>query len=300
MENNNQKPIPVDKKTQKKIRVVQTYAEDMAKVIESGEGGIIKKIIHEQEEIEAEKKNLSPESKKNKTFMMISMAFIFLALVFVILITVFRKQIFTVTVVPQFTPIIFTDKMEFKEIAGFTKDKIAEAVKNETIATKVKAGGVEGIYLTENKKAIGFGRFIALIKGNVAPEQISFIDDNFLLGIANKDTTADGGAGKNLFILLKVRSFADVFPVMKNWENKMFYDLHGFFGADINADTNYLLTKNFEDGIVNNKNARILRDKTGNTVLEYVFADDTSVIITNSDQAAKEVMLRLASGQIKK
>ena len=55
-----------------------------------------------------------------------------------------------------------------------------------------------------------------------------------------------------------------------------------------------------EDGIVNNKNARILRDKDGKAVLEYVFADETSVIITDKDKTAEEIMLRLASGQIKK
>ena len=80
----------------------------------------------------------------------------------------------------------------------------------------------------------------------------------------------------------------------------MFSDLHGLFGVDINADTNYLLTKDFEDGIVGNKNAHILRNKDGNMVFEYVFADDTSVVITNKDEVAQEVMLRLASGQIKK
>ena len=58
MENENKKLISVEDKTQKKIGVVQTYAEDMTKVIEKNEGGIIKKIIHEQEEHEAIKKNI--------------------------------------------------------------------------------------------------------------------------------------------------------------------------------------------------------------------------------------------------
>ena len=87
---------------------------------------------------------------------------------------------------------------------------------------------------------------------------------------------------------------------MQSWESNMFSDLHGLFGVNISADTNYLLTKDFDDGIVGNKNARILHDKDGKVVLEYIFADDNSVIITNNDQAAQEAMSRLASGQIKK
>ena len=129
---------------------------------------------------------------------------------------------------------------------------------------------------------------------NLDISQNTFVSDNFLMGIFN------GGEGKDLFILLKTRSFVDIFPDLKSWENKMFSDLHGFFGVDINIDTNYLLTKDFEDGVANNKNARILYDKDGKIVLEYVFANDTSLIITNSDRAVQEVMLRLVSGQIKK
>lgn len=279
---------------------VKTYAEDAAKAIESAEGGIIKKMIHEEEEKEEQKKNLSPESKKNKLFMFASVVLIVLAFFAIVFIIVFRQKIFTVSVAPQFTPIIFTDQNQFLEIGGLAKDKIIQTVLNEINATKVKAGGVEGIYLTENKKVVGFRKFIAFIEGNLVPEQITFIDDNFLLGIVNNKTTADGGASKDLFILLKMRSMTDIFDGMRAWENKMFYDLHGFWGIDFAPDISYLLTKNFEDGIVENKNARILFNQDGTIALMYVFADDTSVIIADTEEAVHEIMLRLASSQIEK
>lgn len=282
-----------------KNKGIETYAGDMAKVIDTSEEGIIKKIIHEQEEQEEEKKNLSPESKKNKIFMIMGFTLIFLALIAIVVITVFGKRIFTMTVAPQFSPIIFTDLMEFKEISGLAKDEVAETINNEVIATKVKIGGVEGIYLTEKKKVIGFREVLTLIKANVVLDQITFMDDNFLLGVVKENSLADP-TPRNLFILLKMRSFADIFDGMKAWEQKMFYDLHGFFGVDINTDTNYLQTKDFEDGIVANKNARILRDNDGKVVLMYVFADDTSLIITNSETSTKEIILRLGSSQIRK
>ena len=68
-ENNKQKEI---KPPVKKIRsaFVETYADDMAKVIENDpEGGMVRKIIQGEEEHDAERKNLSPESKKNRFFM---------------------------------------------------------------------------------------------------------------------------------------------------------------------------------------------------------------------------------------
>ena len=114
------------------------------------------------------------------------------------------------------------------------------------------------------------------------------------------DTTNATNISKNLFILLKMRSVQDVFPSIHAWEDKMFYDLHGFFGIDITPNTNYLLTKDFEDGIVQNKNARILRDNDGKIVMMYVYVNGTSLVITNSETTTNEIITRLSASQIKK
>lgn len=106
--------------------------------------------------------------------------------------------------------------------------------------------------------------------------------------------------GTDLFMLLRSNSFGDSFNQMRSWENKMFLDLHGFFGYDISAFTNYLLTKDFEDGFIQNKNARILYDGTGKIVLMYVFVDEDFIVISNTEQAVKEAMLRVNSSKIKK
>jgi len=285
---------------QVKNKNVKTYAEDVARAIESGQGGVIKEIIQSQEQQEAINENLSPESKKNKLFMFISVILIFLSCIVLIVYVVFKEKISTISVKPQFTPIIFTDQNVFLEIGGFTKDKITQTVLNEVNNTKVKIGGVEGIYLTENKSVVMFRKLISLIKGNLSLDKVTFLDDNFLLGIFNSGLKSSSPTSGDFFILLKMRSISDIFDGMRSWENKMFNDLHGFFGIDINADTNYLLTKDFEDEIVENKNARILKDKDGKTVFMYIFADETSLIITNTSIATHEIILRLAGSQIKK
>jgi hypothetical protein len=276
-----------------KNKNVETYTQDMVKAIEGDKGGLIKKIIHEEEEHEALKKDLSPGSRKNRVFMFVSIVLIFLALIVLIFLAFFYKNISIAPIALQSSSIIFTDQTNFMSIDGLTKEKVAETFLNQVNNTKVKIGGVEGIYLTENKKVIGFKRLATLVKSSLTSDQIGLINDNFLSGVVSKET-------KDLFVLLKVRSFADIFPVMRDWENKMLYDLGGFFGVKITPDTNYLFTKNFEDGIVANKNARILYDNNGKIVLMYVFVNDSSIIITNSETATQEVILRLASSQIKK
>ncbi len=283
----------MDKEKEIKHGAVQTLAEDMAKVIESDRGGLIKKIIHGEEEHEKEKNNLSPESTKNRLFMLMGFVFFLLGLA-TFFFFLHKGEVPTVPVEKQFVPLVFSDASTSLEVVGFKKDEIAQAVRNATTGTEVKVGGVEGVYLVHNKKSVGLREFIALIKGNFVPDKNPLlVNDNFLMGVANTGTN-------DFFILIKVRSLADIFDSMRAWESKMFADLQGFFGVAISADTKYLLTAPFEDVMVQNKNARVLRDKERGVVLMYVFADDNSVILTQSENAVREIMLRLAASQIKK
>src|SRR3989338_6689015 len=242
---------------------VETYAEDMAKVLENDTEGLVKKIIHEEEEHEEEKKNLSPESRRNKIFMLVGALLILLALA-TLSFFLFNRNIGTVKVEKQFMPLIFNDKTSFLEVSGLGKEEIAQIVSNQVNATQAKVGGVEGIYLTENKQIIGLRRFIAFIRSSFIPgDNMFFVSDNFLLGVVNAKTNTARISGEGFFILLKVRSTADIFDALRAWERKMFFDLYGFLGIKLSSDTNYLLTKGFEDGIVDNKNARILSDQNG-------------------------------------
>ncbi|MCE9548896.1 hypothetical protein K8Q98_00645 [Candidatus Nomurabacteria bacterium] len=276
-----------------KNKVVTTFADDMAGVIESSEGGMIKSILRQEAENERQKKDFSPDSKRNKFFMFASVLFILLAASVLVFLIISRKEIGTVPVDMQFSPIIFTDQTSFLEVAGLDKSKIALDIYNQVNMSVVKTGGVEGIYLTENKKIVNLSRFFDLIKSSIERDKLMFFSSNFLMGSVNQDT-------RDLFILLPVNSFADAFNVMRTWETKMFSDLYLFFKIPLSSTTNYLLTKDFTDGIIQNKNARVLYDDSNNIVLMYVFLDDDSILITNTENATREIMSRLAGSRVKK
>ena len=280
---------------------VETYAEDMARVLESNENGIAAKVIEEEERKNFEKQHMTLGGSANKIFLSAGILLVILAVGAVFLVYFLRKDIFTVPIAPQYTPIVYTDKSEFKEVAGLKKDEVIQTITNEANTAEFKEGGIEGIYLSVNKQVLGFRKFLDLIEANLDQTKIEFINDNFLIGAVDKTKiNSPGTTGRDLFILLKMRSIADVFDPMRGWESKIFSDLHSFFGVDLNARTKYLLEKNFEDGVIQNKNARILRDNEGNIIMMYVYTEEDSLIITNSESVVREVMLRLASSQIKK
>ena len=125
----------------------------------------------------------------------------------------------------------------------------------------------------------------------IPSDNILLVSDDFLMGIVNN------GSSKDFFMLIKMRSISDIFDSLRAWESKMFLDLHGLLGVNISSDTNYLLTEGFQNSVVENQNARMLYDKSGNLVLGYIFVDNNFVIITSSEDAAHEIMVRLASNQ---
>ncbi len=277
---------------QVKHTTVETYAADMARVIEDDKGGVIKKIIQEQEQAEYESKNLSPESKRNQFYMYMGMVLMVLALGTISYLA-FRTKINTVPVVEPVPALIFNDKNSFLDITTLTKDQIISSITNETNTSDLKVGGVEEIYLTENKNTIGLRRTLALLGSSFAPGDTSLVYDNFMIGIVNDNA-------RDLFVLLKTRSHIDIFQPLQDWEGKMFTELHKLFGLSMTPDNKYLLSTSFQDGVIDNKNARILYDKDGDIAIMYVFLDDNSVVITKSQSAAHEVLLRLLSSQVKK
>ncbi len=271
---------------------VQTYASDMAGVIDGDKTGLLKKIIHEEEYRDQEKISLSPESTQNKIMLIASWMFLIVSLG-ILLFFLFQKNISTVDVSPQFAPMIFTDNTDFLEIFELKKEQVLQTIANTILESKANSKGVEAIYLTENKSIVGLERFAKILEANFVFPKDKKISDNFLMGVVNQNS-------KDFFILMKITALEDVFLSMRDWELKMLTDLGPIFGINLSANTKDLFTKSFEDGYIQNKNARILFDANNNIVLMYVYTSDDSVLITKTEAVTKEVMLRLASSKIKK
>jgi hypothetical protein len=271
-------------------KFIETYAEDVTKFIDKSQGGLIKKIIYEQEYYEAENQKTSPELKKNKLFVLISVLLVFSALAVLFFLKTLKKEIYTTEVREQPKQIIFTDRAGFNEIKDFSKDEIIKTILNQANVADLKNGEINGVYLTENKKVIELSRFFEIFKinpfmegVNVDPEKINLFKKNFLIGTLDK----------NLFILLKVGSMGEIFEAMRFWEEKIFQDLHEFFNITLSSENNYLVTKDFEDAIIQNKNARVLYDKDNKIIIMYIFMDDSSILLTREEALVREVLERL-------
>jgi len=267
---------------------VETYADHLAGAMHDNSEGAIRKIIEQERAYEEAKRNLSPKKVANQLYLYSGIVVMVVALGIVGYVAMgkVKKE---VPLEPQYTPIVFNDDTVFAEVDA-DKEKTVASLLSKARAGEMDEKGLRGIYLTENKQIIGFSRFLSLMEANITLGEVNPFQENFLLGAVEGDT-------RDLFVLIRVTSFAEAFNSLRGWERKMFYDLHDLFEVPLNTDTSYLQIKDFEDGIVENKNARVLRDNDGKIVIMYVFADEDFVIISKSESAVREVVLRLAGSR---
>lgn len=289
----------MDEQNKPKSKSIETYAGDMAETIEQSGGSLIKKIIHEQEAAEEEKKKYSPESAKNRAFTYASIALLGVGLAAVALIVIFQKDAERVEIPPQFIPLVFTDKTDFIDITDTKKAEIAAKVRAKAVSLAMPGGKVAGLYFTNNQKTLGFQSFLESIESNFPTGGFDLVEENFFTGVRGSDGSNEQSGG-DLFFVLKAESFVGIFPVLREWETKMFNDLGLFFQDGASPLYTALLTADFEDGFVLNKNARFLTDEAGSLALLYVFVDDNTVVIADSFDAAEEAILRLSAGDVRK
>lgn len=283
-----------EEKNETQNKVVQTYAEDMAHfMVENNEAGLVKKIIHEQEEKEEESAESTKERKHNQLVLLSSALVVLLTVGLFGFLVVYREKTSTVPVAEEMPPLIYLDSSSYLDIGGLEKEKIIQLLEKEVEEAELRNGAILGIYPIIEGRQLGLREFFTLLESTLDLKSNEFIREDFLMGMAQNSE-------KDFFILLKTRSFADIFPTMRAWEGKFFYEMHDLFGIPVNADTNYLATKDWEDSIVQNKNARVLFKNDGTPALMYVFADDNSVIMAQNSMAVKKVLERLASGEIEK
>ncbi len=283
----------IDNKPKKEAPEVRTYTDDMVRVIEDSGGTLVRKIIEEEQAHEVEKKN--PARRHNRLYSLFGSVFLLLGVAVLFFLSISREMPLEPepAVKQLFQQIIFTEASSLLEIGGFKKAEIVQALLDKKDQSQVREGEIEAIYFTEAGERMGLRHFIALAEANLPLDNIDFVDDNFLVGVFNNDQN------KSLFFLIKARSFPDLFPGMRAWEKKMFSDLRGYFGFQ-GPEYDYLLSKSFEDVTVENKNARILSDAYGGPLLFYIFADNQSTVVTASMNAAREVIVRLRQGAVRK
>lgn len=279
----------------KEIKGLRTYAKDLGESVVSQKGGIIKMAISDEAKKGAEEKNISFASAKNKIFLIGSIALVAGGILSIIFLWPKNQTVIAPQAENQNQPIIFSDSNKIIDITGIPKERIIQNIRSEIASAQIPSHKIKNIMLTETISGASYliqsKRFFSSIGSAIPQALLQALAPKFMLGFHSE-------VGNQPFILLKTNSFNDAYQGMLAWEERMFDDLYLMFAIDISGDNIKLFDKKFEDSIVQNKNARVIKDAEGSIILMYAFLNNqTAAIATNSDTLG-ELINRLNAQKI--
>ncbi|MHB0978328.1 MAG: hypothetical protein ACYC1K_02935 [Minisyncoccota bacterium] len=137
------------------------------------------------------------------------------------------------------------------------------------------------------------GDLLNLLESRAPGSLIRSLNPVFMLGLLGSGPSSNNsGVLAHTFVLIKLDSFSNAYPGMLEWEKSMRDDILPIFTTPETLATTSP-TALFSDVTLQNKDARILKDFTGQTVLIYSFFDNNMLIITDNETSLRALVGKL-------
>ncbi len=280
-------------KNNSNIKTIHTYASDMAEAIANEQASMVKIALAEQNKKQKEiAVNNFVQAKK------INFVFIFIGILLIIgayfLITFLNKKSnennVHEVVTKEIPTIIHADKQVILNNDVIGKEETAKIIQEE-----VKKGdnpdSMKALILKDDSAE----NFLKQIGSSASGAFVRSLG-KFMLGTYTKK---QGDTKSHLFLIIETKNYDQAFAGMLTWEKTLFDEMFSIFGIDVNQDRSVLFSKNFEDLLIDNNDARIIKDNTGQAVLYYMFIGKNNLVITDDIDTIKEITKRIRTQSIK-
>ena len=307
-----------DKYEKTSVKPLRTYKDDIANAMKNRRGSFVSIItaendrnIKNREKTEDERQNYSSKEYIKKVSIVILSAMLVVFGAGAAFYFYGKSKSDTVEIQPKIKSIIFADETEEFEIADLSKRQILSglsSVKDQTALPESKIKNISIVKSTKDKnsaidkKLVSSSDFLNSIEARVSTAFIRSLETVFMLGIHILRS------GNQPFLILKTNFYENSFAGMLQWENNIKEDLASLFNiSDINTEkifqkdeTNTVIFSimTFNDAVIKNKDARILKNENDKTLLIYSFLDKNTIVITNNENTFNEVFTRFNSSRI--
>lgn len=271
---------------------LRTFSTDLAQAVRKDEMTVIKVALEEGRKRNEEELANSPTSKRNKIYITLGLIFILLTIIGMVVVYYIKKErtpeiVVTETKIPS---LISAEKTTSIEVGNLAEGKIIDITKSTIQNVSGPENQIVHIYFTDSrtgkKRIITTEEFLTGIK-SMAPFALrQTLGESFMLGIFIKDSI------HHPFLILKTSNFQIAFSNMYTWEKTLFSDFYLPFNLN-NIEDNFV--NSWSDLLVENRNTRVLRQDDETMTLLYGFADENTLIITDSAESFKEVLKRIQS-----
>lgn len=280
------------------LKTLRTYTSDMADAVRENEISVIKIAVAEQQKniAEAEYKK-AQGSKLSKFFMFVGALALIAGGVVLAYFLINKKNEATAPTEIVNTKIESFISYDEDVFVDMTNATLSSDVTNLLKVESDKVGSprsIKALFLTTSASGkpelLSVQKLMSLLKVTAPGPLSRSLADQYLVGTY---TPIKADEGPKLFLIFETNDYNVAYAGMLQWEKSILNDLFDLFQVDISGERSELFERPFKDIIINNRDARILYDTNGTDVLYYIFLDKNKIIITSSQEAIKEIIIRL-------
>ncbi|NVN97070.1 hypothetical protein HXX01_02440, partial [Candidatus Nomurabacteria bacterium] len=146
--------------------------------------------------------------------------------------------------------------------------------------------------VTKLQEKILTKELFSLLGFNAPASFIRALGDGYMIGTYTDEKP-------HLFIIFQVKDYNYAYAGMLEWEKTLLNDVLPLFELNTGENKLILADKKWSDLIINNKDTRVVMNENNKPMLYYLFNDKNSLIITDNENAIKEIISRLIIKNIK-
>lgn len=274
------------------LETLRTYTSDMAEVIRNNEISVAKIAMDEKKKREEESYLDYEPTNNKKSFFIISG---------IILLIIAITTIYFVTKKSEEKNKVITTENKIDTIISYeTSDKLdITNIKNKEEFVSLldrNSNNKEGIRnfslikkYNDEERRVETEQLFNLIAYGAPMSLVRTLDNQYFLGEYLH------GEKNSRFLVLKMNDYNQGYASMLTWEKSMLEDFGLLFRENYNKEDNEVgeAKIRWEDIVINNRDARILRGENNNILIYYLFINKDELIITNDIDTLKEVVNRI-------
>ena len=194
--------------------------------------------------------------------------------------------------VPTTSSIINTTTEKKVDIGNLHKKEITEKLLQERQKQDIAFDSTLGISFTQNANPVSTEMFFTLLDSLIPPSFVRSLNKDFAFGFYNTK-------GNQPYFIFKVADYSNAFEGILAWEKSMAKDIGGFFFLNSDNPTVYDpdYQPQFEDSVIQNKDIRVLKTRSGDISVFYSFIDRSTIVITTNEEAFKALIAGIETKQ---
>lgn len=246
----------------------------------------------------------TPPQKKGRTVFFVTSALALLVLGGGLLVFTFMPKEVPIEGQPQLpaSTLIFADEITELKLGEFNRTEVMSGLVALRENTALSLGLIREIYPTKIASTTNLSwrmeiaPLLQLIAPHASDEFLRTLNPNYVLGIHVFD-------GNQAFLILTTSAYEQTFAGMVAWEVNMRADLLPLFDRRPRPRTPTellststlpsVINTGFVDMVIENQDARVLKDADGNIVLLWTFINQNTLVITSNERTLAELVSRI-------